>query len=102
MKGPIATKWYDVGIELLEQKDEQEMNTIETNEAGYVSECCGKMFKLWLERQPEANWNQLLEALRSPGIQLNNVATILEKMLIPTDKGNINSNYVHTNVTTAL
>ena len=84
MRGLICTKWHDVGVELLEQKDEQAMNIIKANNAGNVSECCAEMLQLWLHRQPKATWSQLIEALRSPGIELNDVASQLEGMLIPT------------------
>ena len=31
--------------------------------------CCQEMFKKWLETE-NASWDQLLEALRSPSVQL--------------------------------
>jgi len=40
------------------------------------------MLELWLNRQPNATWNQLIKALRAPGIELNNVASKIEKMLL--------------------
>ena len=77
----IADKWYDIGLELLEQKDERAVNVIKKNNAGNISECCIEMLELWLNRQPDATWNQLIEALRAPGIELNNVASQIEGML---------------------
>ena len=83
----ICTKWLDVGVELFEQKDERVLRIIKANNAGNCSECCAEMLQLWLERQPKATWSQLIEALRSPGIKLNGVASKLEGMLLPSVEG---------------
>lgn len=85
----IAIKWQEVGIELLKQNGEKALRIIKANNAGNASECCAEMLQLWLDRQPEATWNQLIEALRSPGVQLNDVACKIEGMLLPTVKGNL-------------
>jgi len=77
----IASKWYDVGLELLDQKDERALGIIKKNNAGNFSECCAEMMKLWLHRQPHATWNQLIEALKASGIELNNTASEIEAML---------------------
>ena len=82
MRDLVADKWYDIGLELLEQKDERTVNIIKTNNAGNVAECCTEMLELWLKRQPNATWNQLIKALRAPGIELNNAASKIEKMLL--------------------
>ena len=37
------------------------------------------MFQLWLNKQPEASWKQLIEALR--GIDLNEVANMTKQQL---------------------
>ena len=89
VRDSVATKWKNIGIELLEDKDIEKLDTIRMNNSGNVIECCGEMLELWLRKQPEATWNQLLEALRSPAIQLNNIASELEEMLLeePTAKG---------------
>ena len=87
MRESIAIKWHDVGIELLKQEDEKTLGIIKTNNAGNVSECCAEMLQLWLRRQPNATWNQLICALRSPGIQLNDVVMKIEGQLIPSVEG---------------
>ena len=81
----IALKWYYVGIELLEQGEA--LRKIKANNAGSVSECCADMLKLWLRRQPNATWNQLIFALRSPSVQLNDVAIEIEGQLTPSGEG---------------
>ena len=79
----VADKWYDIGLELLEQKDERAVNIIKKNNAGNVTECCTEMLELWLNRQPNATWNQLIKALKAPGIELNSAASKIEEMLLP-------------------
>ena len=39
------------------------------------------MFNKWLETQKNASWDQLLEALRSPSVQLDNLAYQIDQML---------------------
>ena len=88
MRDSIAVKWHDIGIELLEQEGEKALGIIKANNAGNVSECYTEMLQLWLRRQPNATWNQLICALRSPGIQLNDVVMKLESRLLPSAEGN--------------
>ena len=43
--------------------------------------CCQEMFKKWLETE-NTSWGQLLEALRSPSVQLMDLANQIEQMLV--------------------
>ena len=79
----VSSKWHDLGLELLEQEDEEKLNEIKTNNPSDVSECCKEMFQLWLRKCTNATWNQLIQALKE--VELNNLATAIEGMLIPTD-----------------
>ena len=54
---------------------------IKVNNNGNVTKCCSAMFSLWRERQPKANWNQLIIALKE--IQLHALADEINKFLIP-------------------
>ena len=36
------------------------------------------MLMYWLETDSNATWNDLVEALKSPGVELNSVATMVE------------------------
>ena len=87
VREPIANKWYNVGKELLKQEGEYTLKIIKANNAGNVSECCAEMLQLWLHRQPDATWNQLVCALRSPCVQLNDVAMEIEAQQLPSLKG---------------
>ena len=80
----VSSKWHDLGLELLEKEDEERLNEIKKNNPGDVSECCKEMFQLWLRKCTNATWNQLIQALKE--VELNNLATTIEGMLIPTEE----------------
>ena len=71
-----------MGIELLGDESLQALDEIEKNNPRDASTCCTKMFQLWFERQPEASWRQLIQALREPNIEMNELANTLEQKLI--------------------
>ena len=75
-------KWHDLGIELLDSNDVEELDTIEAEHPSDLSKCCTKMFNLWLKKKPSSSWNQLIEALRQPGIELGTLASKVEQMLL--------------------
>ena len=80
----IASKWYDVGLELMEVEDENELDTIQDEPSLKDNvERSKRMFKHWLKRKPDATWNDLLEALKSCAIGLNTVALEIERLLLP-------------------
>jgi len=76
----FADKWYDIGLELLHPRDEIYLKSIRTGKHETI-ESCTKMLDLWLDRQPNATWNQLIDALRSPGVELFDVASTIEDLL---------------------
>jgi len=66
------------------------------DKSGNVSDACREMLELWVEKKPKATWNQLIEALRMPGIELNAVADKIEEMLeLPNKGSNIDINDIH-------
>ena len=73
--------WRDVGRELLGEQVESELNAIAADSHGSVIKCCSSMFSLWLERQPEASWRQLINALKN--VKFFSLATNVENLLIP-------------------
>ena len=68
-----------MGIELLGQDGTADLDVIKANNTDDVSKCCSKMLSLWLQRQTEASWNQLIEALVQ--VKLNRVAQEIKKGL---------------------
>ena len=75
----VATKWYSLGLQLLDPKYENELNTIEEDTRNTAT-CCRKMFSKWLNTDEHASWNKLIEALRI--VQLNTVANDIEQLLL--------------------
>ena len=70
--------WKDLGKELI-PNDDAALGVIEVNANGDVTACCESLFKIWLERQPEASWGQLIEGLKEIG--QGTLAAQIEDML---------------------
>ena len=74
----VSKRWYDLGLELLDPKDEDKLGTIEKDsKLEGVEICCKKMFDKWLERD-NVSWDQLVQAIRKIG--LNYLASEIEKL----------------------
>ena len=73
----IGPKWYELGIALLDDDQLTHLKNIRSNNSE-VTRCCIEMLMYWLETHSNATWNDLVEALKSPCIELNNVATMVE------------------------
>ena len=71
--------WRDLGIELLGQDGRADLDVIKANHSDKVTKCCSAMLTLWRQRQTNASWSQLIEALKQ--LKLNRVATEIEKLL---------------------
>ena len=78
-----SLKWHDLGLELLKQKDEEELNQIQKDNPNDGSKCCKEMFQLWLRKSPNATWNQLIKALEEPSIELHKLASTIKQLLLP-------------------
>ena len=63
-----AARWYDIGIQLLGDNCAV-LEVIKSNYGGDVNSCCREMLRKWLVVQPNAGWNQLVEALNSIGMK---------------------------------
>ena len=81
VRGSLGTKWYDLGVELLEQHDVDKLDKIKAQYQS-IDECCTEMFKLWLKIQPKASWNQLIKALGENGIELHTLAGDIGKTVL--------------------
>ena len=75
----IGPKWYELGIELLDDDQIRQLDTIETNKTE-VTRRCTAMLKYWLESHPTATYQDLVKALKTPGVELHNVATMVEDL----------------------
>ena len=76
-----------MGIELLDDDDCGKLDEIQSNYPKDASTCCTQMFQLWLKKQPSASWNQLIQALRQPSIELDGLANEIEQKLKSISEG---------------
>ena len=88
VKKEATNKWYDLGIELLSNEDVEELSTIRNNHPNDAGACCTEMFQLWLKKEPKATWKKLMEALKAPGIEMNQLANKIEQILTSITQGN--------------
>ena len=86
VRDSVGLKWHDLGIELLDFDDVEELEKIEAQYQSDLDKCCTKMFLLWLKKQPSASWSQLIEALRQ--VKLHALVNKIEQILLqPKPKG---------------
>ena len=78
----VADKWRDLGVQLLRSDQERLLNIIEVDHPLNATGCCKCLFEKWLETNADATWNVLIKALKSPTVQLDYLASQLEKMLM--------------------
>ena len=76
----VATRWYELGLVLLDTKYQNELTIIEADIRNDAVTCCRKMFSKWLNTDELANWDKLIKAVRI--VQLNNVASDIERLLL--------------------
>ena len=77
----IADKWRDIGVHLLHPTliNSRVLEVIAADHPHSVEGCCKSMFEKWLETKEDANWKQILEAIKIT--KLNCIADKLEKYL---------------------
>ena len=78
----VADKWIDLGVQLLDPSQVERLSIIEANYGNDVLRCSQQMFSYWLQSTPNASWNHLLVALRSPSVSLNSLAEDIEQLLL--------------------
>ena len=61
-----AIKWRDIGLEL--NLTSAELDNIHVDHPNEVKERCRTMLKVWLQRDPEASWGKLLNAIQNADI----------------------------------
>ena len=74
----VANRWFDLGLQLLDPKYENELNIIEADKDD-TKTCCRKMFSKWLNTDKLASWDKVIEALTLIG--LDNVASNIKQLL---------------------
>ena len=83
VRDKVAPRWYDFGVELLENEYIEQLDIIEKNHRGDVQRCCSEMFKYWLQIDTEATWNKLTDSLEVIGkkVLAKKVNNIVKSML---------------------
>ena len=81
--GSVTKKWKELGLQLLQPDQINELGIIETNYPHDVVLCCKCVLEKWLESSLDATWNRLIEALKRPSVRLNYFARELEQRLKP-------------------
>ena len=76
----VATRWYELGVVLLDTKYQNELTIIEADIRNDAVTCCRKMFSKWLNTDELASWDKLIKAVRI--VQLNNIASDIERLLL--------------------
>ena len=79
-RGKISPHWYALGTQLLEEKYCHQLKVIQKNSPHDVESSCSKMLEYWLDVNPKANWNMLINALEEIG-QNALASQIKEEML---------------------
>lgn len=79
----IAHKWHDIGLELMELGDEKELDVIK-DEPKFKDdvERTKAMLRRWLQKKPDASWNDLIKVFKIPTIGLYTLAFEIEGKLI--------------------
>ena len=74
------TQWRSIGIELLTKKNDfTQLGIIKDSNPNNHKQCCYDMFDYWFLNYPNATWEDLLKALRSPAVGHNALAAEVEK-----------------------
>ena len=72
----VLHKWHDLGLQLLGAGEAERLNSY----TGGSQKRCSEMLRVWLQRNPDADWYLLIKALESA--QLNNVAGDIRNMFV--------------------
>ena len=75
----IANDWYQVSIQLFSNAQLPKLDEICTTHATDRRRGCVEMLKYWLQIHPEGTWDNLIHALREPGLELFSLADDVEK-----------------------
>ena len=73
----IGPHWYNLGIALLDEDQIPQLRIIRRDHDNETGRCID-LFIYWLQTHPKATWHDLVENLKSKGVELNNVAEKVE------------------------
>ena len=73
-------------MQLLDPPSDSSLDIIKEDNPLNVRGRCKCVLQKWLDKNPDASWNQLIEALRSPCVELDYLADQIEHKLNKTSK----------------
>ena len=76
-----SARWYNLGLQLLDPRDEGVLHSMKTQASKSPEEQCTEVFNHWLTTKKNPTWNKLIGSLKSPAVNLPNVAITIEEML---------------------
>ena len=83
-------KCFDIGIEL--NITVPDLDVIRENKSGDIGSCFTEMLILWLKRlDPPPTWSSLVDALKEPTVNIQQVAKQLQKMFIAEDSSGLSA-----------
>ena len=78
----IGPHWYKLGIVLLDEDQLSQLAIIRANHND-ETRCCVDLFTYWAQTHSKgATWCKLVEALRSRGVELNDVAAKVKGLFL--------------------
>ena len=77
----ISTVWYELGYQLLPDGYISKLKEIQETTPSDPQKCCSKMMEYWLEVIPSASWYDLIQALKSPAVQLVSQSESIENKI---------------------
>lgn len=78
----VASKWHELGIELYKDADVPHLDAIQKQCPGDFEKACFQMLSYWLQTYENATWNKLIEAIKTPGLQLNFFAIKIKRDVV--------------------
>ena len=78
----VASKWYELGIELYRDFDVPRLDIIQKQHPTNFTEGCKEMLTTWLGTHEDTTWDTLIKALKAPSLQLNAVALDIKKEVV--------------------
>ena len=75
----VADNCYELGIQLFSEQHLPKLNEICTAYSNDLRRGCIKMLEYWLKTTPGATWDDLISALKAPGLVLLSIADDVEK-----------------------
>lgn len=89
MRPLVASRWEDVGVQLLNEKNRQDINIIKANYPRDVQKCCSNLLDVWQQKQPQdVTWEKLIEAIKNVGL-IKEAEEIKNLFLTPTGRRGI-------------